>query len=156
MKKCVVSFKRSSPWYTPELRKHKAAGRQLERQYRKSGLTVPKFMYEQHQIEYHNSLKIAKTEYYAMIISSGVSNPRVLFNTINNLTKPITRVNCFTTEQCDDFLKYFSSKIEKMYNTIASVSASSEPLDLHPCNSPLSLFSSFTAVLILFQTWFQQ
>ncbi len=105
LKKCVVSFKRSSPWYMPELCKLKAAGRQLERQYRKSGLTVHKLLYEKHQIEHHNSLKIAKTEYYSMIISSGVSNPRVSFNTMNNLTKPITRDNCLTTGQCNDFLK---------------------------------------------------
>uniref|UniRef100_A0A8C2BCC6 Membrane-associated guanylate kinase, WW and PDZ domain-containing protein 3 n=1 Tax=Cyprinus carpio TaxID=7962 RepID=A0A8C2BCC6_CYPCA len=47
----------------------KAAGRQLERQYRKSGLTVHKLMYKQHQIEYHNSLNTAKTEVNSTIIS---------------------------------------------------------------------------------------
>ncbi len=35
LKKCVVSFKRSSPWYTSELRRMKAKGRQLERIYKK-------------------------------------------------------------------------------------------------------------------------
>ncbi len=50
----------------------------LEQQFGKSGLTVHKPMFEQHQTEYYNALKTAKTVYYLTMISSGVSNPCVL------------------------------------------------------------------------------
>lgn len=107
LKKRVVSFKRSSPWYTSELRKLKALGRQLERKYKKSGLTVHRLMFNQHQIEYQNALKAAKGAYYSTIISSNISNSRVLFRTVNNLIKPPSDFNCSTIEQCNAFLNYF-------------------------------------------------
>lgn len=39
----------------------KAANRQLEQKYTKSGLVIQKQMFKQHQIEYHNALTTAKS-----------------------------------------------------------------------------------------------
>ncbi|KAM9454730.1 uncharacterized protein Hap1MRO34_020525 [Clarias gariepinus] len=53
---------KASPWFTCELRKMKAAGRALERQYKASGLTVHKLAYREHQKAYSKSLREARTE----------------------------------------------------------------------------------------------
>ncbi len=45
----TVMFSRSALWFTSDLRKMKAAGRALERQYKASGLTVYKLAYRDHQ-----------------------------------------------------------------------------------------------------------
>lgn len=145
LKKRVVSFKRSSPWYTSELCKLKALGRQLEWKYKKSGLTVHRLRFNQHQIEYQNALKAAKGAYYSTTISSNISNPRVLFRTVNNLIKPPSDFNCSTIEQCNAFLNYFSTKIENIHIAIACEVAP-ELVEVHPANFSGLVFSSFSAV----------
>lgn len=97
--------------------------RQLERKYKNSGLTVHRSMFDQYQIEYHNALKAAKVPYYSTIINSDISNPRVLFRTVNNLIKPPSNFNSSTIEQCNKFLNYFSSKIENIYNAYDAVTS---------------------------------
>ena len=51
----TVTFTRTAPWFTPELRTMKAAGRILERRAAKSELTVHKEAYQEHQKAYSNS-----------------------------------------------------------------------------------------------------
>lgn len=51
----TVTFSRTSPWFTPELRKMKTAGRVLERRVSKTGLTVHKIAYQEHQKAYGHS-----------------------------------------------------------------------------------------------------
>ncbi|KAG1926087.1 hypothetical protein F2P79_025107, partial [Pimephales promelas] len=45
----TVTFARSAPWYTDELRKMKAAGRVIERRYKATGLSVHKLVFREHQ-----------------------------------------------------------------------------------------------------------
>lgn len=87
VKERVVSFSKSSPWYTNDLRALKTEGRKIERLYKKSGLTVHKLMFEQHQLKYHLALKTSREAYYSHVINEGAANPRTLFKTINGLLK---------------------------------------------------------------------
>ncbi|KAJ8000763.1 hypothetical protein DPEC_G00183710 [Dallia pectoralis] len=48
----TVTFCRSAPWYTAELRQLKAAGRAIEMRYKATGLTVHKLAYREHTKEY--------------------------------------------------------------------------------------------------------
>lgn len=61
-KERVVSFSKTSPWYTSELRLLKGKNRQLERQFKKSGLTVHKQMFDEHFSHYSEALKVARVE----------------------------------------------------------------------------------------------
>lgn len=85
VKERVVSFSKSSPWYTNDLRALKVEGRKIERLYNKSGLTVHKLMFEQHQLQYHLVLKTSREAYYSHVINKGAANPRTLFKTIDSL-----------------------------------------------------------------------
>lgn len=75
LKQRVISFTRSSPWFTDELRALKIKQRKIKRLYRKTGLTVHKLMFEEQQMEYHLALKSTREEYYSHIITEGTGNP---------------------------------------------------------------------------------
>lgn len=79
LKERVVSFTRSSTWYTNELRALKAEGRKIERLYKKSGLTVHKLMFEEQQMKCHLALKSTREAYYSHLINEGAENPRLMF-----------------------------------------------------------------------------
>ncbi|XP_051509940.1 uncharacterized protein LOC127415287 isoform X1 [Myxocyprinus asiaticus] len=139
----VVTFRKPCPWYTTELRLLKARGRQLERQYKKSSLTVHRHMFVQHQTDYHNSLNAASKDYYSKIISDGADNPNVLFKILSKIS------TCSSVDQCNMFLNYFIGKIENINNSIASVPLSELPQIL-PTNPVTHAFSSFAMVDIDF------
>ena len=109
-----VTFLRSAPWYTPELRKLKAAGRQLERLSKKTGLTVHMQAYKDHVLAYKEALNEAKSMHYTTIIARGQGNPRALFSTVNKPTKPFPLTP--STDICCEFLNLFQNKISTIYS----------------------------------------
>ena len=70
----TVSFSRSSPWFTSELRKLKAAGRVLERRSKASGLTVHRQIYREHRRAYSKALRDARSTFYSNIINNTPGN----------------------------------------------------------------------------------
>ncbi|KAG7517539.1 hypothetical protein JOB18_010626 [Solea senegalensis] len=70
LKKRTVSFSRSAPWYTKELRQMKRSGRVLERASVASGLTVHKLAYREHQRSYAKALSVSRSEHYSTIINN--------------------------------------------------------------------------------------
>uniref|UniRef100_A0AAQ5ZK56 Reverse transcriptase domain-containing protein n=1 Tax=Amphiprion ocellaris TaxID=80972 RepID=A0AAQ5ZK56_AMPOC len=111
----TVTYLHSAPWFTPELRKVKTAGRILERRYVKSGLTVHKIAYRDHQKHYSSLLSEAKSVYYSNIINKNSGNSKQLFTTINHLLKPRTSsIICATQDQCNNFCDFFSLKVDNI------------------------------------------
>ncbi|KAK5885981.1 hypothetical protein CesoFtcFv8_017063 [Champsocephalus esox] len=88
LKRKNVTFKTSSPWFTPALRKLKQTGRQLERLTMKSSLTVHHESYKLHLTTYRDAFTAAKTAYLSTIFTDPSHNPRTLFSTVNKLLKP--------------------------------------------------------------------
>lgn len=84
----TVSFVRSAPWYTSELRTMKTLGRVLERRFKTSALTVHRLAYREHQKAYSKSLKDARSQFFSDIINNNPGNSKQLFSTINHLLKP--------------------------------------------------------------------
>ena len=127
-----VSFERSAPWYTLELRKIKTAGRALERQFRHTGLTVHKLAFREHQKAYCLALKDARARYYSNLISRNTGNSKKLFSTINHLLKPQTPSLTETTaERCNSFIDFFRSKVNNIRSMLpgsSSPSPSAPPL----------------------------
>ncbi|KAA0724132.1 hypothetical protein E1301_Tti022207 [Triplophysa tibetana] len=124
----TVMFSRSAPWFTSDLRKMKAAGRALERQYKASGLTVYKPAYRDHQKAYSKSIKEARSQYYSNIIQNSPGNSKKLFSTINHLLKPqVAPLTGATEEQCNNFMTFFRTKIAKIRSSFSVPSSSSVP-----------------------------
>jgi len=140
----TVTFARSAPWYTDELRKMKAAGRVIERRYKATGLSVHKLAFREHQKVYSKSLTKARSHFYSNVIKNSPGNSKQLFSTINHLLKPQTPSLIETTEEhCNDFLDFFKTKIDSIHSTFPgsstlstlnfpSQSAIPEPLHCFP------------------------
>uniref|UniRef100_A0A8C2IIF8 Reverse transcriptase domain-containing protein n=1 Tax=Cyprinus carpio TaxID=7962 RepID=A0A8C2IIF8_CYPCA len=119
----TVTFTRSAPWYTGDLRKMKAAGRALERRFKSTGLTVHKLAFREHQKDYSKSLMEARSNFYSNVIRNSPGNSKQLFSTINHLLKPQTPSLTETTEEhCNNFLDFFKTKIDSIYSTFSESS----------------------------------
>ncbi|KAJ8346476.1 hypothetical protein SKAU_G00278770 [Synaphobranchus kaupii] len=142
----VVAFSRSAPWFTPELRKMKSAGRILERRVRSMGLTVYKLAFRDHQRAYSNVLKKARSLFYSNLINKNPGNSKHLFSTIDHLLKPRAHSpNETTEEQCNSFIDYFKTKVNNIRSLISSSSTLSPPI-LGPPSAPLWPLLCFSEV----------
>ncbi|XP_072556731.1 uncharacterized protein [Paramormyrops kingsleyae] len=138
----TVSFTYTAPWYTPELHQMKSRKRQLERLYKKSGLTVHLQIYTDYIQQYKDTLNSARSKYYSNLIYSGSNNPKALFSTINTLLKPNnTTSSSFTTDKCNQFQSFFQSKIDSVYSSIDLSSSHTVPPDPPPPHQQLSHFT---------------
>ncbi|XP_029929809.1 LOW QUALITY PROTEIN: uncharacterized protein LOC115374818 [Myripristis murdjan] len=145
----TVTFTHSAPWYTPELHKMKARKRQLERLYKKTGLTVHHQAYTDHLHQYKDVLNSARSTYYSNLIHCGSSNPKALFSTINKLLKPSDNISSsFTVNKCNAFLSFFQNKIDTIYsNLTTSTTPSTSPHVCTPCTTQsLSQFSPVSPI----------
>ena len=123
-----VSFLRSAPWYTCQLRKMKAAGRVLERRLKASGLTVHKQAYREHRKAYAEALKDARSRFYSNIINSSPGNSKQLFSTINHLLKPHSLSHSETTEErCNMHITFFRQKVDNIRSHLSTTAALPPP-----------------------------
>ncbi|KAG2459235.1 TLK1 kinase, partial [Polypterus senegalus] len=140
-------FVRSAPWYTPELRQIKRAGRALERSYRKTGLTVHKLAFRDHQKAYSKSLKDAQGQFYSNQINKNIGNSKQLFATINQLMEP--QQPSFSTpvtkEHCNSFIDFFRSKIYNIRSLMPGPHVPPMPAS-NPSAGNVSSFTHFTEV----------
>ena len=107
LKTYTVTFLRSAPCFTPELRKMKAAGCQLERLRKKTGLTVHRQAYKAHVLAYKEAL----TKPNLCIIPPLLLEDRA--NKILQPTKPFPLTP--STDICCKFLHFFQNKITAIY-----------------------------------------
>ncbi|KAL0153382.1 hypothetical protein M9458_051301 [Cirrhinus mrigala] len=114
-----VPMSRSAPWYNKELRAMKAKGRQLERLFRKTGLTVHYLAFSDHVKHYKIALNTAHSSYISKTISTTINKPKSLFSMVNRLVQPPTQ-NAFLQESddlCCSFLHYFQGKLDAVCGT---------------------------------------
>ena len=131
LKTRTVTFTRSAPWYTSELRQMKRMGRVLERRYKSTGLTVHKTAYREHQKAYSKSLSDTRSQFYSDIINNSSANSRQLFRTVDTLLNPPTIPLSGTTERCNRFASFFREKVEGIRSQLPGVLP--PPL---PCPAP--------------------
>lgn len=117
----TVTFSRSAPWYTSELRKLKAAGRALERRFLASGLLVHKLAYQKHRKLYARALKNARSCFYSSIIFNNPGNSKTLFSTITHLLQPRTpSLTDPTDDLCNKFIAFFQNKIRIIRSSLVT------------------------------------
>ncbi|XP_030643580.1 condensin-2 complex subunit D3 [Chanos chanos] len=118
---------------------------QLERLYKRTGLTVHLQAYSDYLQQYKEALTTARSTYYSDLIHSGSNNPKALFSTINNLLKPTDNIlKTFTVNNCNSFLSFFQTKIDTIYSNLTTSLAllSSQSASLQFATQPPSQFSS--------------
>ncbi len=117
---------------------------QLERLYKKSGLTVHLQAHIEYLQQYKDALNAAWSAYYSNLIHSGSSNPKALFSTINKLLKPSDNTSTsFKVNKCNDFLSVFQTTINTTYSSLitSSTVTISPPAPTPGTSQPPSQFS---------------
>uniref|UniRef100_A0A669BHD9 Reverse transcriptase domain-containing protein n=1 Tax=Oreochromis niloticus TaxID=8128 RepID=A0A669BHD9_ORENI len=147
LKHRTVSFSRSAPWFTSDLRHVKAKGRQLERLFKKTGLTVHKEMHNDHVLFYKDCIASAKSAYYSGLISSNEGNSRSLYSLFSKITKPPDTFpsHMCSVDFCNSLISFFTCKISDIHRQLNSLGAPDSEVDflVRPLSS-CQLFSSFT------------
>ena len=78
------SVRNTNPWYTPELRKLKAACRKAERKWRHSHSSIWKTVSNMEYKKHRAAVAQAKQQYYSSLITNA-SSTKTLWKTINGL-----------------------------------------------------------------------
>ena len=81
----ILKVKRSTPWYTAELRQLKVKRRSLERKMRKTKLEVDWSAYRKMCNRYCYLLNKARTDYYSTLINDNSHDPKKLYRIVNFL-----------------------------------------------------------------------
>ncbi len=117
-----VPLSHTSPWYNAELCAMKAKGRQLERLFRKTGLTVHFQIFSEHTRHYKTALKTARSSYISDIINKANNRPKTLFNMVNKLVQPPSHSP--SKYECDDlcgsFLRHYQTKLNALCGSLGT------------------------------------
>lgn len=143
VKSRTVTFSRSAPWFTGELREMKQSGRVLERTYKKSGLMVHKLAYREHRRAYARALSNARLQHYSMLINNNAGDSKNLFSTIHHFLKPQTAsFFSHTDSNCNKFMHFFTSKIDCIRSALFPFTCSTPDIPTVLITQKLSHFSS--------------
>ncbi len=121
-----INEKSPTPWYNEHTRTLKRAARKMERSWRKTKLEVFRTAWRESTLSYRKALKTARSDYFSSLLEENKHNPRYLFNTVAKLTKnkASTGVDISQQYSSNDFMNYFTSKIDTIRDQIVTMQPS--------------------------------
>ncbi len=98
----------------------------MERSWRKTKLEVFNLAWRESTLSYRKALKTARSDYFSSLLEQNKHNPRYLFNTVAKLTKnkASTGVDISQQHSSNDFMNYFTSKIDTIRDQIVTMQPS--------------------------------
>ncbi len=120
----------------------------MERSWRKTKLEVFRIAWRESTLSYRKALKTARSDYFSSLLEENKHNPRYLFNTVAKLTnKASTGVDISQHHSSNDFMNYFTSKIDTIRDQIVTMhpSATVSHQIVH-YRSPEEQFHSFSTI----------
>ncbi len=121
----------------------------MERSWRKTKLEVFRIAWRESTLSYRKALKTARSDYFSSFLEENKHNPRYLFNTVTKLTKnkASTGVDISQQHSSNDFMNYFTSKIDTIRDKIVTMqpSATLSHQIVH-YRSPEEQFHSFSTI----------
>ena len=142
------TVKESNPWFTPDLKRLKAACRRAERKWRRGHSSVWKAVSNLQYKLYRSAIASAKRQYYSSMVTNAV-NSKKLWKTVNTLlhrssTPALPSLPADSLP--NEFASYFSNKIEDLRSSISTDSSSSPhfPSSTHSTDE----LSHFTPVTV--------
>ena len=120
-----LCLKPPNKWFTSALNKIKLAKRHLERVWSRSHSAEDLKTLRSTTNLYHSAIIKAKRDYNSTLISSARTNPRQLWNTVNNLLHRTSTSILPTSDSLgslsQSFATFFSDKIHKLHTTYSTV-----------------------------------
>ncbi len=115
-----------TPWYNEHTRALKRAAQKMERSRRKTKLEVFRIAWRESTLSYRKALKTARSDYFSSLLEENKHNPRYLFNTVAKLTKNKVSAGVDISQQhsSNDFMNYFTSKIDTIRDKIVTMQPS--------------------------------
>ena len=111
----------SSPWVTDAVRRLRQMCRRSERLWKATGLEVHRLYLKELRQSFNVSVREARSAYFANLISSSKRNPKVLFDTINNLVAPpSSTLPCSSSDDCNKFLTFIVDKVTAIRSSMPS------------------------------------
>ncbi len=127
----------------------KRAAQKMERSWRKTKLELFRIAWRESTLSYRKALKTARSDYFSSLLEENKHNPRYLFNTVAKLTKnkASTGVDISQQHSSNDFMNYFTSKIDTIRDKIVTMqpSATVSHQIVH-YRSPEEQFHSFSTI----------
>jgi hypothetical protein len=135
LKTKAVHSRSSQPWFTSQLHALKISCRKLQRIWARTHSVFDLKRLRSATNRYHAAIVKAKRTYHASTVSSTVSNPRKLWQTVNRLlyreSPDAIPDSLHPSNLSNSFASFFSSKIHKLRTNIQS---NSNPVSPHiPC-----------------------
>ena len=136
----TITIRSESPWFTTNIKLAKAKRRRLEKQWRRTSLTVHRDIYVQQRDLTNSLIQEANKDHYHQKLS--VPNQKDLYTFANELlhrTKQRVFPSQFSKDELPDkFASFFHNKIQKLHSSLTGTghqsTHQSEQNDLHPAN----------------------
>ncbi len=82
--------------------------------------------WQESTLSYRKALKTARSDYFSSLLEQNKHNPRYLFNTVAKLTKNKASTGADISQQhsSNDFMNYFTSKIDTIRDQIVTMQLS--------------------------------
>ena len=139
MKKAKLVIKPRALWYTPSIAKAKRLRRKLERQWRRTKLTVHQQMFKEQRQQVSSLIRKTRATYYNNKVTECAGDQKALFSIVDKLLHrtdigalPSGDSNADIASRMSDF---FSEKIDNIWNSLPTDHA--EVYDIEPLISPL-------------------
>ncbi len=138
-----------TPWYNEHTRALQRAARKMELSWRKTKLEVFRIAWRESTPSYRKALKTARSDYFSSRLEENKHNPRYLLNTVSKSTKHKVSAGVDISQQhsSNDFMNYFTSKIDTIRDKIVTMqrSATVSHQIVH-YRSPEEQFHSFSTI----------
>lgn len=87
-----------SPWVTDDVRCLRRSCRSTERLWKSTGLEVHRLYLKDLMQDLNNLITKSRSAYFSNLITSSKRNPKVLFDTINNIVSPPATVSTLSSQ----------------------------------------------------------
>ena len=153
LKKKDVIIRPQTPWHTEEIKYEKTVRRKYERQWKKTGLTIHKEMFQQQRNKVTNLIRESKSKHWTEIISEA-KDQKELFDVTSKL---LHKTKCAKlpsrksdAELAEKFSEFFHKKIATIRTEIEENQQSLDFQELLPkCTHYLTSFTPATEADIL-------
>ena len=120
----TITLHPQQPWYTPEIADAKKRRRKLEKQWRRTKLTVHREMFVEAKKHVKELITEAKSSYYSKQIAEA-ENSKSLFKIVDSLLSPESSNNLPSHDSdvdlANDFSEFFMDKISKIRSHLSEI-----------------------------------